>query len=75
MTEAGDRTLCRETTVKHIETGVTVIVTNAGIPTDHPQPNHLQQRDRALVLMSGKLGVDVSRNECTFDSKVVEIKD
>jgi hypothetical protein len=75
MTAAGDRTLCRETTAQHIETGITVTVTNAGIPTDHPQPNHLQQRDRALVLLSGKLGIDVSRNECTFDFKVVEIKD
>jgi protein subunit release factor A len=67
MTEAGDRTLCRETTAQHIETGITVTVTNAG--------THLQQRDRALVLLSGKLGIDVSRNECTFDFKVVEIKD
>lgn len=75
MTEAGDRTLCRETTVKHIETGVTVTVTNSGIPIDSHQPHHLEQRDRALVLMSGKLGIDVSRNECTFDYKVVEIKD
>lgn len=74
MTKAGDRTMCRETKVKYIETGMTITVTNAGIPTDNHQPHHLEQRDRALVLMSGKLGVDVSRNECTFDFKVAEIK-
>lgn len=74
MTSAGDRTMCRETTVKHIETDMTITVTNAGIPTDNHQPHHLEQRDRALVLMSGRLGVDVLRNECTFDFKVVEVK-
>lgn len=71
MTKAGDRIMYRETIVTHRATGETVTVTNAGIPLDQRQPKHMEQRDRALVLLSGKLGKAVERDECIFEFNII----
>lgn len=71
MTKAGDRTMHRETIATHRKTGETVTVTNAGIPLEQHQPKHMEQRDRALVLLSEKLGDTVNRDECVFEFKII----
>lgn len=71
MTRAGDRIMHRETTATHVATGKTVIVTNAGIPLDQYQPCHMEQRDRAIALLSGKVGNTVARNECVFEFNII----
>lgn len=73
MTKAGSRTLCRETTVRHKESDEVVTVTNAGIPAEQYQPKHSEQRDRALIILSGELGRNVMKCECLFDFRVIEV--
>lgn len=74
MTRAGNRTLCRETMVRHIESGEVVVVTNAGVPAEQCQPKHSEQRDRALIILSGRLGRNVMKYECLFYFRVGEIE-
>jgi hypothetical protein len=73
MTKAGNRTLCRGTMVRHIKSDEVVTVTNAGIPAEQYQPKHSEQRDRALIILSGRLGRNVAKCECLFDFRVVEV--
>lgn len=71
MTNAGDRVLCRETTVKHKETGVAVTVSNRDIPSDQRQPSHMEQRGKSIKLLSEKLGAEVLPSECLFEFVIV----
>lgn len=66
MTDAGGVVFDRSTTIKHIETGVTITIDNSEIGADMPARSHLQQRNVGMAAMSKKLGVTVKKNECIF---------
>ena len=61
----------RETIVTHRETGEAVTVTNAGIPLEQRQPKRMEQRDGAIVLLPGKIGCTVTRDECVFEFNII----
>lgn len=78
MTKAGDRILCRKTTVTYIPTGDVITITNADIPADKYQPRHSEQMDHALAIICELVERPLARKEvemdCVFDFSVVEVE-